>query len=299
MKVFITGGSGFTGRAIARELDRGGHETISLCRTEESARSVFQGSRVLIGNPTIPGEWAKTLASCDGCVNLAGEPLNEKWTREKKRLLRESRIDATRNVVAAVPEGKDFVLFSASAVGAYGDGGENLLTENSPYGDNFLAKLTREWEESALEAEKKGARVIIGRFGLVLGKEGGALPPLVTEAKKARKIPEGSGKQWMSWIHVEDLARAVRSLIENPEARGIFNLVSPHPARQKEITSAIEEILGPPARLRPPSFAARLVVGEMADLVLLSHKASAEKLEAAGFSFDHTGLRETLVKILA
>lgn len=298
MKIFLTGASGFVGQAIAKELKAGGHEVVALARTPESASRILYADRVVIGNPAATGKWQDELALCDGCVNLAGEPMNEKWSAEKKRKLRESRVASTKNIVDAIDGGKPFTLFCASAIGIYRDGGEAALDENAPLGDNFLARLAIEWEEEAKRAAQKGAKVIVGRFGLVLGMGGGALPPLVKTAQKAMKVPEGKGEQWMSWIDLHDLARAIRHLLESGAA-GTFNLCAPNPVRQREFTAQVERLLGPPARLRPLSPAVRLLFGEMADLVLFSHRASAAKLESTGFKFENEEVDVTLAKILS
>jgi uncharacterized protein (TIGR01777 family) len=244
------------------------------------------------------GPWWDALADSDAAINLAGTPIFGRWDKETKRLIRDSRIRTTRNLVAAIPEGRPFTLLSTSAVGIYGDAGERELDESAPLGTDFLARVACDWEAEALRARDKGARVALMRFGIVLARGGGALEQLEGLARKFLAGPVGSGRQWFSWIHREDLVRAIEFLLMHAELDGPVNLCSPNPVRQIDVVRALGKLLGRPAVTPAPAFAVRLVLGEFADVVLFSQRMAPKRLQEAGFRFRFPDLEPALAALL-
>ena len=209
MKVFMTGGTGFVGKTLTRHLIQQGHQVTVLTRKTPVNRSLSQGLSLLEGDPTKRGEWQRSVPEHEIIVNLAGASIFRKWDQETKEMIRESRVLTTTNLVEALSDGveKETTLISTSAVGYYGFHGDEELDEDNAPGEDFLASVTREWEAAATQAQAFGARVLICRFGIVLGKNGGALGEMIPLFRKGLGSPLGSGKQWFSWIHEMDLVR--------------------------------------------------------------------------------------------
>ena len=233
----------------------------------------------------------------DVVINLAGSSVFVRWTEENKKSIRNSRIFTTRHIVealAAVPERQTKVLLSTSAIGYYGNRGEEVLTEDSPPGDDFLAHLAQDWEAEALQARDLGVRVAISRFGIVLGRGGGILENLVPVFKKFIGGPVGSGKQWFSWIDRSDLVRAYLFILEHPDLDGPINFTAPQPVRNAELAEAMGKVLKRPSFMPAPAFLVRLALGEFADSVLGGQKVLPAKLQAAGFTFDFPNIEAAL-----
>lgn len=294
MRVFVTGGTGFVGHRLIPHLRECGHAVHLLVRPVERERGLPEGVEVIEGDPTRPGAWQKVVASCEAGVNLAGAPIFGKWDARAKALIRESRVLTTRNLVEAIPRGSEFRLLSASAVGIYGDAGDRELDEDAPLGADFLARVAREWEEEASRAEERGASVARTRFGIVLDRGGGAFVELEKMTRRFMGGPVGSGRQWFSWIHREDLVRALAFLLERPELRGAYNLCAPNPARQIDVARTLGRLMGRPSVTPAPAFAIRLVLGEFADVVLFSQRMTPRRLQEAGFSFRYPDLEGAL-----
>jgi uncharacterized protein (TIGR01777 family) len=220
-------------------------------------------------------------------INLAGTSLFSRWTPEKKKAIRESRISTTRNLVDAIePTGeKDLVLLSTSGAGYYGSHGDEVLTEESPPGDDFLARVAIEWENEALKAEEKGARVVTTRFGIVLGEKGGALSQMMSIFRRYLGGPLGSGDQWFSWIHMEDLLRAFLFLMDHPEISGPVNFTSPNPIRNRELAEALGKAMHRPSFLPAPGFMLKLILGEFGSVLLEGQRAIPKKLLDSGYAF--------------
>jgi uncharacterized protein (TIGR01777 family) len=298
MRVLITGVTGFIGSALAQRLVSSGHEVIGLTRNAARAQEKI---------PIVKDfhEWdyeeepsQALLSSVDAVVNLAGETVAGRWTTSKKARIYQSRIVGTRNLVAAMRKaGHPGVLVSASAVGFYGDRGEEKLTENSGIGTGFLADVCRVWESEALNGDLEG-RVTVMRTGIVLGKEGGALKTMLPLFRFGLGGPLGSGKQWWPWVHIDDVAAAHAAAIERPY-EGIYNLTAPVPARQKEFAHEMGKVLHRPAILPAPGLALRLVQGEFADEILFSKQVIPARLQAEGFRFEHSELAGALEEILS
>ncbi|MEW6488246.1 MAG: TIGR01777 family oxidoreductase [Thermodesulfobacteriota bacterium] len=298
MKIFLTGGTGFVGARLVPFLREQGHEVVLLARPGEPTAGLSGGVQVVEGEPSGAGPWWDALGECDAAVNLAGAPIYGRWDAAKKSLIRESRVRTTRNLVAALPRGKPFSLLSTSAVGVYGDAGDRELDEAAPLGSDFLARVAQDWEAEALRGKEAGARVVLQRFAVVLGPGGGALEQLASMTRKFLGGPVGSGRQWFSWIHREDLVRAILFLLERPKLDGVFNLCAPNPVRQLDLARTLGRVLGRPALTPAPAFAVRFVLGEFADAVLFSQRMVPRRLQEAGFRFLFPELEPALRQIL-
>jgi hypothetical protein len=248
------------------------------------------------------GELGGAGVGADAVVNLAGASIAEgRWTGARKELLRTSRIDTTRALVNALAKmnARPSVLVSASAIGIYGNRGDELLTEESKPGGDFLAVVTKEWEAEALKAEALGIRVVLARFGIILAREGGALPKMTLPFKFGAGGKLGSGKQWMSWVTIEDVVGILKLAIENTSARGAVNVVGPQAVQNAEFTKVLAKALHRPALFPAPAFALRLALGEMADALLLSsQRVAPQRLEQLGCHFLRPDLPAALESLL-
>ena len=299
MKVFMTGATGFIGTALTKRLIAAGHSITILTQALPEAQPVIPGQSYLIGNPTVPGTWQESVAGHDVIVNLAGASIFSRWTAEQKKILRSSRIDTTRNLFDALPEDAGHVsFFSTSAVGYYGFHEDEELTESSPAGTDFLAQLAYDWEHEALRAQAKGARVIITRFGIVLGQDGGALAQIIPQFKNFVGGPLGSGRQWFSWVHMQDLTEAFLFLLAHPEISGPVNLCSPRPVRNGEMAEVIGRVLHRPSFMPAPAFMIELFLGEFGSVLLKGQRVIPKRLVDAGFQFRHPEIEEALRSII-
>jgi hypothetical protein len=231
-------------------------------------------------------------------VHLAGEPVSQRWTEDVKRRILDSRELGTRKLVAALRDDPPNVLVSASAVGYYGSCGNMVLTEQSPPGNDFLAKAAVAWEREAQEAEKLGVRVVRLRIGTVLAPGGGALGKMLLPFRLGVGGRLGSGTQWMSWIHLEDLCGMIALALRESTLRGVWNAVSPNPVTNADFTSALAHAVHRPAILPVPAFALRLMFGELVDLLLASQRAVPEAATRAAFEFRYPDIVSTLIKIV-
>jgi len=299
VKVFITGGTGFVGTYLSRDLARNGYTITILTRKTKPPASPAAGIAYLTGNPTQIGPWMDAVPEHDWVINLAGASIFTRWSEAHKKEIFESRVSTTRNLVAALAAGDRRQLFcSTSAVGYYGPRGEEDLTEDSPPDDGFLGEVAKNWEAEALKAQDLGVRVAITRFGVVFGRDGGALSQMVPMFKKFLGGSLGSGAQWFSWIHQEDQVRAFRFIHAHPEINGPVNFTSPHPVRNRELTKALGRVLHRPALLPAPEFMLRLALGEFADTLLTGQKVFPRRLLDAGFRFKFPDLRAALENLL-
>ncbi|NPA48992.1 MAG: TIGR01777 family protein [Thermodesulfobacteria bacterium] len=297
MRVFVAGGTGFVGPHLIREFLAEGYEVKALVRHPDRIARLPEGAEPVSGDPLKPGPWQEICASSQIVVNLVGANIFSRWTPAYKRLIRETRVYATRQIVSCL--GKGAVLLNASAVGFYGaDRGEEEVTESSGPGNDFLARVCQEWEREALAGERRGARVCLMRFGIVLGPDGGALKKMLLPFKLGLGGPLGSGKQWFPWIHIKDLCRAAVFLAQKETLAGPFNFVAPGIVRQKEFVKALGRVLRRPAILPVPAFVLRLVFGELADLFLGGVKARPARLLEAGFRFQFPEIESALEDLL-
>jgi uncharacterized protein (TIGR01777 family) len=302
MDIFITGGTGFVGTTLCRTLTKAGHKVTVLSRSAHSAESLPQGTNHTIGDPSRHGPWQQEASQCQGFINLAGASIFGRWDDNYKKLLRSSRIQTTKHLVEAITNRESqnkAVLVSASAVGYYGFCGDEELDESSPPGGDFLAQLCQDWEAEAMRAEEAGARVVITRFGIVLGSGGGALGQMLPIFKMGLGGRLGSGKQWFSWIHQADLVRAILYSLENSDLAGPVNCTSPQPVTNRDLTKTLGKVLGKPSFLPAPSFAVKLALGEFGSVLLEGQRVFPRKLDNAGFSFLFPGLQEALQDLLA
>ncbi len=299
MKIFITGGTGFVGTSLSKRLIAEGHSVTVLTHETKEPALKMHGLSYLQGNPTVQGEWQKAVPGHDVIINLAGASIFSRWTEEQKKILRSSRILTTRNLVDALPQdAKHVTFFSTSAVGYYGFHQDEELIESSPAGKDFLARLAFDWESEALNAQKKGARVVITRFGIVLGKDGGALGQMIPLFKFFLGGPLGSGRQWFSWVHMQDLMEAFIFLLGKKEISGPVNLCSPVPVRNKELGAAIGRILHRPSFMPAPGFMIKLILGEFGSVLLEGQRVIPRKLLDAGYQFRYPGIDEALKNIV-
>jgi uncharacterized protein len=299
-RFIITGATGLIGGELTQQLAREGHHLTTLVRT---AKTPADDATTFVRWDVERGEIedASQLEGCDAAIHLAGESFAEgRWTEEKKRRIRDSRVKGTRLLVETLERlnRTPKVVLSASAIGFYGaDRGDEILTEESAPGAEFLAGVCREWEAEALRANDFGARVVLLRTGIVLSARGGALGKMLPVFKMGLGGKLGSGRQWMSWISLADEVAAVRFALENEAVRGAVNLTAPHPVTNAEFTQTVGRALSRPAFLRLPSFVPHLVLGEMAAMALGSLRVLPKKLEAAGYRFECADLATALRRL--
>ena len=299
MNIFMTGGTGFVGTSLTKKLISDGHKVTILTQLLGGAELKITGLTYLIGNPTIKGKWQEAVRENDVIINLAGASIFSRWTPQQKKILLESRIETTRNLVSALPDNsKHITFFSTSAVGYYGFHEDEILTEDMPSGNDFLARLACNWEQEALRAQDKGTRVIITRFGIVLGKNGGALGQMLPLFKYFLGGPLGSGRQWFSWIHMRDLVEAFIFLLEHQEINGAVNICSPEPVRNVDLGRAIGRILHRPSFMPAPGFMIKLILGEFGSVLLKGQRVIPRHLLDAGFQFIHPNIEDALKSII-
>jgi uncharacterized protein (TIGR01777 family) len=293
-KIFVIGGTGFIGSHLISKLLKEDFEIYVLARNKEKAKKIPFPCKVVFGDPTKEGDWQNQLNTADIVINLAGQNIFSRWNENYKKLILESRVKSTENIVSSLKKGA--FLVNAGAIGYYGDKGETLVTEDSSPGDDFLAKVCIEWEKSALKAKEKGGKVIITRFGIVLGK-GGMLSKILPIFKWGLGGTLGKGNQWFSWIHIDDLVSAILFLIKN-EKEGIYNFVSPNPVTNKEFTKTLGNILKRPTFFRVPIFVMKLFFGEVANAITSSIKAYPKNLLSAGFNFKFENIKSALENLI-
>lgn len=299
MKVAITGGSGFVGKEITNQLTENGHEVYILTRSSKPSNDLVHMVKWL-GEGDKPEE---LLNGVDAWINLAGASINEgRWTEEQKQKIYDSRMKATDEVlriIEAVSE-KPTVLINASAIGIYPPSEQATYTEqSSSRGSDFLAETVEEWEKKAFQAEKYGTRVACGRFGIILGKNEGALPLMALPYKMGIGGKVGTGNQWVSWVHVSDVAKAILYAIDNDDFTGPFNVTSPDPKQMNDFGKILGEILNRPHWIPVPSFALKLALGDKSQLVLEGQRVLPDKLLTHGFKFSYPDLQHALKNIYA
>lgn len=298
MRVLISGASGLVGTAATLALRADGHEVAHFVRP---GRSICDGD--VRWDPAAGTADRDAMEGVDAIVHLAGAGIGDsRWTEARKEILRSSRVDSTRSLVDAISglRRKPRVLLAASATGYYGDRGDEVLTESSAVGSGFLAALARDWEAESLKAESLGARTVLLRFGMILSSRGGALPRVITPFKLGMGGRLGSGRQWMSWIALDDVVGMIRAALADEAFGGPVNVVTPNPVRNSEFTHALARTLHRPAAFPAPAFALRFALGEMADeLLLASQRALPPKLVAARYVFCFPQLDAALRSILS
>lgn len=287
MLVGVIGASGFIGRNLCDALEDKGHTVIRISRRERTAPG--QVWRVL-GKDCLKG--------LDAIVNLAGDPIDKRWTDANKQKFRASRVGLTKQIrgwIEALPESeRPKVWLNASAVGYYGDRGDDILNEHSPAGNDYLSGLCSDWENAAHEGRLEGVRVVSSRTGVILGEGGMAWVKMkkIFSAGLGGKL--GSGKQWFPWMHIHDLVYGMVHCIEHPEIHGPVNMVAPGVVRNEEFTQKLAQALGKPALIPVPRFGLRIILGEFADALLASQRVFPGKLHESGFNFTHPELEDAI-----
>ena len=290
MRVIVTGGTGFIGSALCRELITAGHQPVVLTRDPDGARrKLGTGIEASLWEPAQSGEWQHALDGVEAVVNLAGESIaGRRWSEGHKAAIRDSRVEGTRSLVAAIgrAERQPTVLVSASATGYYGPRGDEPVSESDPPGGDFLARVCRDWESEARAAEALGVRVAVVRTGVVLGPGGGALSKLLPPFKMFVGGPLGSGRQGFPWVHLTDVVGIYIRAIQSPDVSGPLNATGPEPLTNREFSERLARVLGRPSWLPAPALALKLLLGEMAEpLLLQGQKVLPTRTEQLGYAF--------------
>ena len=305
MKVAITGATGFVGSRLVERLQKQGTKILVLTRDTERARKLFPSLaypdvEITAYTPTVSGSWQNEITSTEAIVNLAGAPISEgRWTTERKREILNSRKLTTQKIVEAVTKSrtKPKVLVNASAVGYYGTSETAAFDENSPCGSDFLAQVCQDWEAEAEKVRDSNVRLVILRFGIVLGM-GGALGKMITPFKLFAGGPIGSGEQWFSWIHVDDIVSLILQSLTKSEMSGVYNATAPHPVRMAELSTTMGEVMNRPSWLPVPAFAIEAMLGDGAVVVLEGQKVSPQRTLESGFKYQYSDLKPALKEIL-
>ncbi len=297
MRVIITGGTGLIGKALCTALVNDQHSVIALSRNPDKNIGLFSGVRLEKWDGKTAAGWGALVDSADAIINLAGEGIADgRWSKERKKSIRESRINAGLAVMDAIKQAsnKPKVLLQSSAVGYYGPHGDEIVTEETAMGSDFLAKVCHDWEASTVSVTQMGVRRAVLRTGVVLSRQGGALPKMAMPFKFFAGGPVGNGKQWLPWIHIEDEVRAIQFLLNQAEASGPFNLSAPNPVTNKEFGQTLGKVMGRPALAPAPAIAMKTIFGEMATVLLDGQRAVPNRLQALGFTFTYPTLEEAL-----
>jgi len=303
MRVIITGGTGMIGRELAKSFSVDGHEVILLSRSPGNAINLPPGVRAVYWDGSTARGWGELVEDAGAVINLAGETIggtglfDVRWTPGRKRRILESRINAGRAVTGAIRAAgqKPGVLIQMSAVGYYGTHeDEREITESAPAGKDFLAHVCTVWEDATRPVERMGVRRVITRAAVVLSRRGGPLPRQMIPFRFFAGGPIGSGKQWYSWIHIADLVRAIRFLIENEEAKGVFNVCAPGPVTNAEFGRALGKAMGRPSFLPLPAFAFKLAFGEASTVLLEGQRVIPARLQEMGFTFNFPTVESAL-----
>ena len=296
MKILMTGATGMIGKQLGKQLVERGHQIFVVSRNAEKAREILPFPAEIIEGDFDKGKIEnKIFDKIEGVIHLAGESVaGGRWTEERKKKIMDSRVLGTRSLIQSLPKHVE-VFVSASAIGYYGDRGDEILTESSEPGKDFLAQVCTAWEK---ESDQIFSRVVHLRTGIVLDRDDGALAKMLFPYRMGIGGVMGTGKQWMSWIHLEDMVNIYVWAIENSKAHGAYNAAAPYPVTNREFSQTLVEALGGKS-LGPalPKFALKMLMGEMGELVLGSQRVSSKKIQQAGFKFEHEALRETLFKI--
>ncbi len=290
MNILITGGTGFIGRALSRKLRISGYNVIVSTRHKTDSKEKL----TWVPPGLIPPE---IISNIDAVINLAGESIAEgKWTKERKERILSSRVSTTRALVQSMQNAnpKPKVLISASAVGYYGPHGDEIIAEDSSPGSDFLAEVCKAWEAEALKIQESGVRVIIVRFGTVLESDGGALPKMARPFKFFAGGPVGSGRQWFSWIHRDDLTGIIKYVLENGAVSGPINTTAPQPVTNKEFSTALGKSLGRPSWLPVPGFVLKIAFGELGGVLLTGQRVIPKKITEAGYQFKYPDIDRAL-----
>lgn len=304
MKVAITGATGFVGSRLVERLHSKGQTVLVLTRNTTFAQKVFPSQAFpnveIIDSTPISDSWQDAISGCDAVVNLAGEPIGEgRWTPERKQEILNSRKLTTQKIVEAIQiaNPKPSVLVNASAIGYYGTSETATFDETSASGNDFLAQVCQTWEAEAKKVEASGVRLVILRFGIVLGN-GGALGKMITPFKLFAGGPIGSGKQWFSWIHLDDIVNLILQALNKSEMQGVYNATAPNPVRMSELSQTMGQVMNRPSWLPVPSFAIEALLGDGAIVVLEGQQVQPKRTLETGFEYQYPNLKPALAQIL-
>lgn len=298
MKIFITGATGFIGTRLSRLLLGKSHTVIGLGRSASHPLEDHDHFSYISADSSVGGDWQDALSGVNAVINLAGVNIFRYWTKKAKSQIYDSRILTTRNIFQALPADKDQVLITASAVGYYGDRGNETLSEHSTPGPCFLSQVCVDWEKEAFKAQEKNKRVVAMRFGPVFDRNEGPLPKMILSFKLFAGGPLGSGNQWMSWVHIDDLLSAALLILENKDITGPVNIAAPHPVTNREFAKTVGKILKRPSFFKVPAFAIKLFMGEMGGAMTFSQQALPEELLRHGFEFQYPRIQHALESLL-
>jgi hypothetical protein len=300
MKIAVTGGTGFIGSRLVERLQTEGHQVLLLVRHKQSAQRRFPQAEVVVYQPKESGDWQQAIAGCDGVVNLAGEPIANRWTENSKQEILASRQLGTAKLVEAIAQASPTptVLVNASAVGYYGTSETASFNEVSHSGTDFLAQVCQAWEAEAEKVKQSGTRLVIVRIGIVMGPGGGVLSRMMFPFQLFTGGPLGSGQQWVSWVHRDDLVSLILKALTDTALSGAYNATAPTPVRMSELCQQLGQIINRPSWLPVPEFALALLLGEAAQVVLQGQKVLPERTQASGFQFQYPTLKEALTQIL-
>lgn len=306
MKIAITGATGFVGSYLVKRLQAEGENVIILTRNADHASRVFPKSafpnvEIVAYNPSQSGDWQNVISGCDGVVNLAGASIGEgRWTPERKQEIIDSRKIGTQKLVEAIAkaEQKPSVLVNASAIGYYGTSETATFEENSPPGDDFLSEVCTAWEAEARKVKDLGMRLVIFRFGVVLGM-GGAIAKMLPVFKLFAGGTIGTGKQWFSWVEVDDLVNLIVTALKRPDMEGVYNATAPNPVRMGEFCHTLGDVVHRPSWLPVPAFALELLLGDAAMVVLEGQKVLPKRTLESGFTYKYSNLKPALESFLS
>ncbi len=301
MRVFLTGATGLIGCRLVPRLLAEGNTVLCVSRDPTRARHLWPEEVEIIGaDPCLPGVWQDRAALCDAVINLAGANVAQgRWTRQRRSRIRRSRLGTTAHLVEALARVDQPVTFiSASAAGYYGNTGDQAVGERAQPGEDFLARLAVEWEHSALRSESETVRVIPLRIGVVLATEGGALARMLPIFRAGMGGPLGGGRQFLPWIHVEDLVEIILFILKEPHLVGPINASVPSPCRQGDFARTLGRVLGKPAFMPTPAWILKILMGDLAAIVLSGQRVIPNVLKAAGYPFRFPELEEALTDLM-
>jgi uncharacterized protein (TIGR01777 family) len=302
MRVFITGGTGLVGTRLVARLRERSDTPVVLSRNRAAAQAKLGANvEVIEGDPTSRGPWEHAIETCSAVVNLAGENIfARRWNDEFKAKIRDSRVEGTKNVVAAIAqaEKKPGVLVNASAVGYYGPHGDDELTEDSPPGNDFLAAACVEWEAAARAVEATRVRLVIARIGVVMSAEEGALAKMLTPFKLGVGGPVGNGRQWMAWVHLDDVVGIILHAIDHADVSGVINVMAPEPVTNREFSKSLGRALGRPAIFPVPVLMLRLRFGQVAEVIASGQRVLPKRALELGYQFQHSTIDGALADLL-
>ncbi|MBD2113048.1 MULTISPECIES: thylakoid membrane protein ThyD [Cyanophyceae] len=306
MKIVITGATGFVGSRLVERLQADGHMVVVLTRSIDHGRRVFPQAafpkvEVVAYSPLESGNWQTgILSGCDGVVNLAGAPISERWSDEHKQAILDSRKVGTEKLVEALAKAdpKPSVWVNASAIGYYGTSESTTFDETStPIENDFLSQVCQAWEGAAHSVKDYGTRLVILRFGIVLGM-GGAVAKMLTPFRMFAGGPIGSGRQWFSWIHRDDLVNLIVKALNDPQMEGIYNATAPNPVRMAEFCKTLGKVLNRPSWLPVPDFVLEAILGDGAQVVLEGQQVLPKRTEASGFTYHYAQVKDALDEIV-